>query len=109
MAPMHLAAAEAGGSKQQVDFCSREGSGAGAAQRATVPTKIRLAAREGLAFEERAFSREEAYRAREAFFSSATTIAMPVVAIDGRPIGGGLPGPLTLALRRKFHTAAQRG
>ena len=49
MAPMRLAAAEAGGSKRQVDFCSKEEGGAGAAQRATVPTKIRLAAREGLA------------------------------------------------------------
>jgi len=75
----------------------------------TRSTLLDLVTREGLAFEERAFSREEAYRAREAFFSSATTIAMPVVTIDRRPIGDGSPGPLTLALRRKFHTAAERG
>jgi D-alanine transaminase len=67
-----------------------------------------VATREGLSFEERSFSLEEAYRAREAFFSSATTIAMPVVAIDGRPIGDGRPGPLTLALRREFHDLAER-
>jgi D-alanine transaminase len=74
----------------------------------TRATLLDLAARNGFSFEERPFSREEAYRAREAFFSSATTIAMPVVAIDGRRIGDGRPGPLTLALRRAFRESAQR-
>ena len=74
----------------------------------TRTTLLDVVAQEGVAFEERAFSVEEAYRAREAFFSSATTIAMPVVAIDGRSIGDGAPGPVTLALRRKFHAAAER-
>ena len=67
-----------------------------------------VAGREGARLEERAFSLEEALGAREAFFSSATTIAMPVVAIDGKPIGEGRPGPLTMALRRKFHEVAAR-
>ena len=71
-------------------------------------TLIDVAAREGVRVEERAFSLDEALGAREAFFSSATTIAMPVVAIDGKPIGEGQPGPLTLALRRKFHEVAAR-
>jgi D-alanine transaminase len=75
----------------------------------TRATLLDVVAGEGIAFEERAFSREEAYRAREAFFSSATTIAMPVVAIDGRAIGEGRPGPVTRALRRAFHAAAERG
>ncbi len=66
----------------------------------TRSTLLDVAAREGFSLQERPFSLEEAYRAREAFFSSATTIAMPVVAIDGRTIGDGRPGPLTLALRR---------
>ena len=51
---------------------------------------------------------QEAYGAREAFLSSATTIAMPVVTIDGRPIGEGRPGPIVLALRRAFHSVAER-
>ena len=71
-------------------------------------TLIDVAAREGVRLEERAFSLPEALGAREAFFSSATTIAMPVVAIDGQPIGEGRPGPLTLALRRRFHEVAAR-
>jgi D-alanine transaminase len=74
----------------------------------TRSTLLDLAARQGFSFQERPFSLEEAYRAREAFFSSATTIAMPVVAIDGRTIGDGRPGPLTLALRRAFEDFAQR-
>ena len=74
-------------------------------------TRMRLVdvvAAAGFAFEERPFSREEAYRAREAFFSSATNLAMPVVAIDGRAIGDGRPGPLTLTLRRRFAAFAER-
>jgi D-alanine transaminase len=67
-----------------------------------------IAQRLGFSFQERPFSLEEAFRAREAFFSSATTIAMPVVAIDGRTIGDGRPGRLTLALRRAFHDFAGR-
>jgi D-alanine transaminase len=74
----------------------------------TRATLIDVAAREGARFEERAFSLQEALGAREAFFSSATTIVMPVVAIDGKPIGEGRPGPLTLALRRRFHEVAAR-
>ena len=50
-------------------------------------------------------ARRPTARARPSF-PAPTTIVMPVVAIDGRPIGDGRPGPLTLALRRKF---ADRG
>jgi len=74
----------------------------------TRSTLVDILAAEGLRFEERPFSREEAYDAREAFLSSATTIATPVVVIDGRAIGDGRPGPLTMALRRKFAAAAAR-
>ena len=74
----------------------------------TRSTLLDVVAAEGLRFQERPFTLEEAYGAREAFLSSATTIAIPVVAIDGRPIGDGRPGPTTLALRRKFTDAAAR-
>jgi D-alanine transaminase len=74
----------------------------------TRTTLLALAGAEGLRFEERAFSLDEAYTAREAFLTSATNILMPVVAIDGRPIGDGRPGPLTLTLRGKFHPFAER-
>jgi D-alanine transaminase len=62
---------------------------------------------EGLKFEERAFSVHEAYGAREAFLTSAINIVTPVVAIDGKLIGDGRPGPLVPSLRRKFMTFAE--
>jgi D-alanine transaminase len=63
---------------------------------------MRLAAEEKLTVEERLFSVEEALGAREAFITSASSIVMPVVAIDGRPVGTGSPGPLARRLREHY-------
>jgi D-alanine transaminase len=54
-------------------------------------------------FEERPFTPEEAYDAAEAFVTASSQIVMPVVTIDGKPIGNGVPGPLALKLREQFH------
>jgi D-alanine transaminase len=62
-----------------------------------------------LAIEERAFTLEEAYAAREAFVTAASQIVLPVVRIDGRLIGDGKPGPVATALRREFHRYAETG
>jgi D-alanine transaminase len=62
---------------------------------------------QGLKVEERAFTVEEAYAAREAFVTSASQIVMPVVAIDGRPVGNGAPGLVTSSLRRDYHRHAE--
>ena len=62
-----------------------------------------LIAAQGLQLEERPFTVEEAYAAREAFVTSASQIVMPVIAIDGRPVGNGAPGLMASALRRDFH------
>jgi D-alanine transaminase len=64
---------------------------------------------EGLTVEERAFTLEEAYGAREAFITSASQIVLPVVRVDGRPIGDGKPGPVAIALRRAYHRYAEAG
>ena len=66
-------------------------------------------AAQNLTLEERAFTVEEAYAAREAFVTSATQIVMPVVRIDGRPVGNGAPGLVASALRRDFHRHAELG
>ena len=60
-------------------------------------------AEQGLAFEERAFTLDEAFAAREAFVTSASQTVMPVVRIDGRSVGNGAPGLVATALRRNFH------
>jgi D-alanine transaminase len=62
---------------------------------------------QGLKLAERAFTVEEAYGAREAFVTSASLIVMPVVQIDGRPVGNGAPGLVATALRRDFHRHAE--
>jgi D-alanine transaminase len=64
---------------------------------------------QGLTVEERAFKLEEAFAAREAFVTSASQIVLPVVKIDGRPIGDGKPGPVATSLRREFHCYAETG
>ncbi|WP_424932175.1 D-amino-acid transaminase [Amaricoccus macauensis] len=52
--------------------------------------------------EERAFTLEEAKGAAEAFFTSASSFVMPVVEIDGQPIGAGVPGPVATRLREIY-------
>jgi D-alanine transaminase len=58
---------------------------------------------QGLELDERPFTAEEAYAAREAFITSASQSIMPVVRIDGRPVGNGAPGLVATALRKEFH------
>jgi len=51
---------------------------------------------------ERKFTVAEAKAAKEAFLSSATGAAVPVVSIDGAPVGDGRPGPLTRRIRELY-------
>ncbi|RST86009.1 D-amino-acid transaminase [Aquibium carbonis] len=74
----------------------------------TRTTLLEVAAGLGLAVEERGFTVAEAKAAREAFISSATTIAMPVVEIDGSPIANGHPGSMVLSLRAAFFDVAEK-
>lgn len=60
---------------------------------------LRLAAEDGIAFEERPFTIAEAQAADEAFVSSASAFVMPVVRIDDKLIGNGNPGSVSLRLR----------
>jgi D-alanine transaminase len=62
---------------------------------------------QGLELEERPFTVEEAYAAREAFSTSASQLVMPVVRINDRPVGNGAPGLVSAALRRDFHRYAE--
>jgi D-alanine transaminase len=62
----------------------------------------------GLTVEERHFSVAEAKAAREAFITSATTVVMPVVAIDGAPVANGHPGSVALSLRAAFFDVAEK-
>ncbi len=74
----------------------------------TRTTILDVAKKLGLEVEERAFSVEEAKAAKEAFISSATTLAMPVVEIDGAVVANGHPGETTLSLREAFFDIAEK-
>jgi D-alanine transaminase len=68
-----------------------------------------MAKRDGITFEERAFTPQEAKEADEAFVTSATAFVMPVVKIDGQLIGNGNPGSVTMRLRQLYIEEAMRG
>ena len=53
---------------------------------------------------ERKFTVAEAKAAKEAFLTSATGAAVPVVAIDGQSLGNGAPGALTRRIRELYFT-----
>jgi D-alanine transaminase len=74
----------------------------------TRKTLLSIMAREGLKLEERPFSLEEAKEAKEAFITGAGTLVMPIVSIDGRPVGGGEAGPVAKRLRRLYIEEARR-
>ena len=52
--------------------------------------------------EERAFTPEEAQGADEAFSTAASIFVMPVVEVDGKPVGTGRPGPVAGRLREIY-------
>jgi D-alanine transaminase len=66
-----------------------------------------VASSERLTVEERPFRLTEALAAREAFLTSATNTVMPIISIDGKPIGDGRPGPIVQRLRSRFHQVAE--
>jgi D-alanine transaminase len=51
---------------------------------------------------ERSFSIEEAQNADEAFITSASAFAIPVVEVDGATVGSGAPGPIAGRLREIY-------
>ncbi|MGB0846682.1 MAG: D-amino-acid transaminase, partial [Thiolinea sp.] len=53
---------------------------------------LKLAEKTELTIEERSFTLEEAYAAKEAFVTSATTFVWPVTEIDGHAVADGKPG-----------------
>src|SRR5262249_37239054 len=63
---------------------------------------IEAAAGGQLGIVERKFTVGEALKAREAFLSSASGAAIPVVKIDGQAVGDGTPGPLTRRIQALY-------
>ncbi|MGB2931970.1 MAG: D-amino-acid transaminase [Methyloceanibacter sp.] len=70
---------------------------------------LRLAEARNLTIEERPFTVAEALEAREAFLTAASAFVLPVVEIDGVPIGDGRPGPIASDFRRLYIEEARKG
>tara|TARA_R110002111_G_scaffold262862_1_gene341985 strand:- start:2083 stop:2940 length:858 start_codon:yes stop_codon:yes gene_type:complete len=63
---------------------------------------IKLAERSGITVEQSSFMRHDIFVADECFLTGSAAEVIPVVALDGRTIGDGKPGPITKELNEKF-------
>ncbi|WP_374659304.1 D-amino-acid transaminase [Phenylobacterium sp.] len=65
-------------------------------------TLLDVLANEGMKVDERSFTPEEALAAKEAFITGAGSLVLPVIAVDGKPVGNGEVGPVAMKLRRLY-------
>mgnify|MGYP003392437088 CR=1 FL=1 len=63
---------------------------------------LEIARKNKIAAHEHVITRHEVYISDECFLTGTAAEIVPVVKVDGRIIGGGKPGKLTLALMKKF-------
>ncbi len=64
---------------------------------------MELAAAAGIDCRETTLTRHDLYTADEVFITGTAAEVVPVVEIDGRKIGAGVPGPVTKRLAADFH------
>ena len=69
---------------------------------------LQLAREQPIPTEEGRFTPTQLYQACECFLTNTSMEIMPVVAVDGKPIGTGKPGPLTQKLHELFLGARER-
>jgi len=58
----------------------------------------------GIPCEERPVSLQELPGVDELFVCGTTTDVQPIVTLDGKPVGGGVPGPITVRIKEAFAT-----
>ncbi len=63
---------------------------------------LEIATELGLPLREEAVRATDLSRATELFFTGTTTDVMPVVRLDGKPVGTGRPGPIAAQLQEKL-------
>ena len=68
----------------------------------TRKTAIELAAELGIPLETRPVPADEVRAADEVFLTSTAGGVIPITTVDGRPVGTGEPGPVTLRLREAY-------
>ncbi|WP_443114760.1 D-amino acid aminotransferase [Herbaspirillum seropedicae] len=67
-----------------------------------------LCAEQGIALESRRITREEVLAADELMISSASKEVLPVVTLDGQPVGSGRPGPVFARVYAAYQAAKAR-
>jgi branched-chain amino acid aminotransferase len=70
---------------------------------------LRLACEGGIEAQEVTMIRHDLYVADECFLTGTAAEIIPVVSLDGRPIGDGKPGPMTKRLLEAFRALTRRG
>lgn len=75
----------------------------------TYDVVLGLAARRGQACEVREISEEEVRSADELWLTSSTKEVLPITLLDGKPVGSGKPGPVTLQLHAWYQEAKRSG
>jgi branched-chain amino acid aminotransferase len=80
---------------------------AGALYGITRQTVIDLAKGQGIPVEETNLTRYDLFNADECFLTGTGAEIVPVTKIDGRVIGPGKPGPVTLDLRQRYHALTE--
>jgi branched-chain amino acid aminotransferase len=75
----------------------------GALEGITRQVAMELVLEKGRQVMEQPFTRHDLYVAEECFLTGTAAEIIPVIEVDGRIIGNGTPGPLTLDLMKRFH------
>jgi len=96
------------------DFAIRKGAvltpppDAGILEGITRGAVMELAHSAGIPCRESTLTRHDLYTADEVFITGTAAEVVPVVEIDGRKIGAGVPGPITTRLASDFHALVHR-
>src|SRR6185436_3071173 len=69
---------------------------------------IELAKNGGLTVRQIPLTRHDVYTADECFLTGSAAEVIPVVKVDSRAIGAGVPGPITKDLMKRFHELARK-
>jgi D-alanine transaminase len=63
---------------------------------------VGLAAKAGIAFREENLQRQRLAQVAELFLTGTTSEVLPIVRVDGRPVGNGTPGPITRKMQQAY-------
>jgi len=83
------------------------GRSAGIVEGITRGVVLDQARRAGLDIAEGLFDLKEIARAEEMFLTSTTREIVPIARVDGKPVGSGKPGPVTLSLLSAYRAAIE--